>query len=72
MRFLRIFPETGKRTFQKHGFLIPKKMSKQPEAIPAVRRKPEWAHHPEAANSSPLMDIFNIPQKIPCVKLKLT
>jgi hypothetical protein len=34
-------------------------MSKQPEAIPAVRRKPEWEHHPEAANSSPLMDIIN-------------
>jgi hypothetical protein len=61
-----------KQTFQRLGLLMQKKMSKQPEAIPAVRRKPEWEHHPEAANSSPLMDTVNIPQTIPCVKLKFS
>jgi len=45
-------------------------MSKQPEAIPAVRWKPKMARHPEAANSSPLMDINNIAQKINRVKHK--
>jgi len=45
-------------------------MSKQPEAIPAVRRKPERARHPEAANSSPLMDTINIAQKTSHVKYK--
>jgi len=45
-------------------------MSKQPEAIPAVRWKPERARHPEAANSSPLMDTINIALKINRVKYK--
>jgi len=45
-------------------------MSKQPEAIPAVRRKPERARHPEEANSSPLMDTINILLKASHVKHK--
>jgi len=45
-------------------------MSKQPEAIPAVKWKPERARHPEAANSSTLMDVINISLKVNYVKHK--
>ena len=55
-----MFPETKKQTFQKRQLLICKIMSKQPEAIPAVRRKPERVRHPAAATPAPLMDTLNI------------
>jgi len=45
-------------------------MSKQPEAIPAVKWKPARAHHPEAAKSSTLMDTINIALKTSRVKHK--
>jgi hypothetical protein len=43
-------------------------MSKQPEAVPAVRRKPKRVHHPAEANSAPLMDALSIIQKMIIVK----
>ena len=47
-------------------------MSKQPEAIPAVKWKPTRAHHPEAAKSSTLMDTINIALKTNYVKHKFS
>ena len=45
-------------------------MSKQPEAIPAVRWKPKKARHPTEATSAPLMDTYNVAPKNLAVKQK--
>ncbi|MDR2901000.1 MAG: hypothetical protein LBV20_05730 [Treponema sp.] len=57
--FSELTHETKKQIFQMGLFLTDKKMSKQPEAIPAVRRKPKKGTSPGGSQSHPFDGHFN-------------